>query len=161
MGCSDSKANVDDVRDAGTAYQAADKGVKADPMCVGVMKGDASLTREARIGQLETIFDAVDDDKSGGVSMAEFAQIFNQKVEGVRDNLRGAFVQMDSDERSSTAGDGVVSKKEFVAFHLKKFEKLDDDAFTIITGRLLTLAEDEVVNDASPAVPKSQNSFDV
>ena len=158
MGCGGSKKNVDDVRDAGTAYEAAEKGVKADPMCVGVMKADMVLTKESRIGQLEKIYDAVDDDHSGGVSMKEFAQLY-KKVDGVREmreDLRQTFSLMDSEQR-----DGVVSKTEFVDFHMKKFETLDDDAFIIITGRLLTLAEDEVVIDDKAAVPQSSNSFNV
>ena len=158
MGCGGSKKNVDDVRDAGTAYEAAEKGVKADPMCVGVMKADMVLTKESRIGQLEKIYDAVDDDHSGGVSMKEFAQLY-KKVDGVREmreDLRQSFSLMDSEQR-----DGVVSKTEFVDFHMKKFETLDDDAFIIITGRLLTLAEDEVVIDDKAAVPQSSNSFNV
>ena len=145
MGCacsSDKKYLEEYQKDAEGAYEAAENGVaKALEATVGV--ADVSLSKVQRIQKLEEIFDACDDDKSGALSMAEYAQLFDNQVS---EEIRTRYNLIDGIQK-----DGKLSKTEFVAYHAEKFSSLDDDAFIVITGRLLTKAEDVVVLDEEPA----------
>ena len=101
-----------------------------------------TLTREMR---LEDLFDACDDDGSGALSMDEFAQIFDDKV--TKAEVGDALKDIDKDQV-----DGKLTKSEFVQYHLKKFEVLDDGTFAKIMDALITKAEDADVIDDEPAV---------
>ena len=92
----------------------------------------------------QQIFEAVDDDNSGAVSMNEYTQLFNSKFDA---DLKAKFVEIDSDGPA----DAKLTKAEFVQWHLKKFASLEDDNFLIVTGRLLQKAEDTQVVDSTPA----------
>jgi len=149
MGCSSSKKNIDEIsKDAAGAYEAAEKGVVVNG-AMGMGGADTSLTTDQREEQLALIFDACDDDKSGALSMEEYAQLFDKRVEA---EMRKRWDLMDSINK-----DGALSKTEFVAYHMALFQKLDDDAFAILTGRLLTKGEDTVVMDEVAAKVESQD----
>ena len=56
------------------------------------------------ISHVQAIYDACDDDKSGGVSMAEYAQLFDRKID---DEMKKMYEMIDGIQH-----DGVLSKTE-------------------------------------------------
>ena len=136
--------------DAAEAYKQADAktGVAAQEKynTSGVEKGGFQLEPGARESMLGDIFEAVDDNASGTVSLAEFGQIFSKKIDA--DTVAQYFKDMDTDNS------GVLSKQEFVDFHIKKFASVSDDVFSKFTMKLLEKSEDTVVVDSAEAGAK-------
>ena len=57
-----------------------------------------------RISHVQAIYDACDDDQSGGVSMTEYAQLFDRKID---DEMKKMYEMIDGIQH-----DGVLSKTE-------------------------------------------------
>ena len=157
MGCGGSKAPADEetkadvtiVHDANAAYKAAEADKVLGPDGKERLKGegDGMMQEGQREAMLEQLFEATDDDNSGAISMNEYTQLFDSKLaDPSSEELKAKFAEIDSDP------DAVLTKDEFVNWHLKKFAKLEDDMFLIIVGRLLEKAEAAVVIDDKPAI---------
>ena len=93
---------------------------------------------------LEELFDACDDDGSGALSMQEFAQILDNKVD---EAARAHFSKIDAD-----VADGMLTKEEFVTYHMKIFSAVPYTEFAEIVAPLLEKAEEAEVIDDDPAV---------
>lgn len=117
----------------------------APPAAAAATTGEAAeaLPREAR---LEDLFDACDDDGSGALSLDEFSQIFDDKM--AKTDIAVQLKEVDAEG----VKDGKLTKEEFVAYHLKKFELVDEATFSSIMDALITKAEDAEVIDDAPAV---------
>merc|ERR1712185_798321 len=72
--------------------------------------------------------------------MAEFAQILDNKVD---EATKAHFSKIDAD-----VADGMLSKDEFVSYHMKVFSAMPFSEFTEILAPLLEKAEEaEVIDD--------------
>ena len=110
----------------------------------GIMSADAVADEEAeREFMLEELFDACDDDGSGALSLEEFAQILDNKVD---EEARAHFSKIDVD-----VADGKLTKAEFVAYHKKVFSATPFAEFAAILAPLLEKAEETEVIDEEAA----------
>jgi len=150
MGCSGSK-DVEIIKpdNAEDAYKAA-----ADPKLAGQFASTSNLyglTEGSREELLEELFEYVDDDKSGTVELKEYAQLFDKRVD---ESLKAKFGEIDGEIDS----DGTITKDEFIKYHLKKFEKLNDTLFAEILNRLLLKAQNATIDEAGEVVPETAAS---
>jgi len=95
---------------------------------------------------LEDLFDECDDDGSGALSLDEFAQLFDKKLD-TKDDVKAKLSMVDVDQK-----DGKLSKEEFVGYHLQKFSAMDDGTFQMLIETLMAKAEAEMVIDDTAAV---------
>ena len=105
---------------------------------------DPEAEKAEREFMLEELFDACDDDGSGALSMSEFAQILDNKVDAA---TREQFAKVDTD-----VADGKLTKEEFVKHHLEVFSALPYATFKEVLTPLLQKAEATDVIDDEPAV---------
>jgi hypothetical protein len=105
---------------------------------------DPEAEKAEREFMLEELFDACDDDGSGALSMQEFAQLLDNKVDG---DTKALFATIDTDK-----ADGKLTKEEFVAHHLQVFSALSYAQFQEMITPMLKKAEETDVIDETPAV---------
>ena len=93
---------------------------------------------------LEQLFDECDDDGSGALSVSEFSQLLDNKVD---DEVKKLFAQVDNDVK-----DGKLTKEEFVSHHMQVFGALSYGQFKGVVEPMLKKAEETTVIDDAPAV---------
>lgn len=87
--------------------------------------GDGMVSRDEWTAFQERVFDALDKDKSGFLTEAEFTEhISDATAFGIAAYARGLmtkemFMKIDAN------GDGKISREEFLAYHRKIFDMLD------------------------------------
>ena len=129
---------------AAAKLQAIQRGnkVRAQKHGGGATAPTAEGDRSATLGKL---FDFCDDDGDGVMTLEEFTQLFDSKV--IDKTMRKEFDDMDIDKSKG------LSKDEFIAAQLRKFEGDDDELFNMVMETLMAQAEKEVVGGLGPELP--------
>jgi hypothetical protein len=86
---------------------------------------DGMVSKDEWTSFQERMFDALDTDKSGYLSEAEFTGPFNENLAFATAAYAHGLMTKDMFKKVDTNGDGKISREEFLAYHRKIFEMLD------------------------------------
>merc|ERR1712007_21221 len=100
----------------------------------------------SREEMMEQVFEAIDDNKSGKLSKAEFHQLAANSADATaKEMLDEVFDQMDKGKFFALGKDGEVSLAEFVEYQVNTGKEASDEDFSKQAGMWLALAKSRTV----------------